>query len=167
MSKFQTIIGTVVGLVFMAVGGFIFSPAYKELKNAQDSLNWPTTDGVVISSEIKESTNENSTTYSANARYKYSIGEKSYSSDQVSFGQYSSSNPEYAQSIVQRYLAGQKVKVHFNPTNPNNSVLEPGASWVSYMPLGISIAFFTTGAICAISLDCMAFKPTRTAVARP
>lgn len=161
MNKSQTIIGTAVGLVFMVAGGFIFPIGYQELKNAQDSLDWPTTYGVIILSEVKEIKDEGSTTFSANVRYKYSIGEKPYSSDQVSFGQYSSSDSEYAWSIIHRYSTGQKVKVYFNPADPNKSVLEPGVSWVSYMPLGISTAVFAFGAIEAIFFGIVAPKQRR------
>lgn len=149
MKKFQTILGTGAGLVFMIVGSSLIPIGYQELKNAQESLKWSTTDGVIVLSEIQESKDEDSTTYYANIQYKYSVGEKFYSSEQVSFGQYGSSNPEHAQSIVQRYKQGQKVSVHFNPTHPNEAVLEPGVSWGAYMPLGISTIFFTTGAIFA------------------
>ncbi|BAY35567.1 hypothetical protein NIES2107_74790 (plasmid) [Nostoc carneum NIES-2107] len=149
MKKFQTIIGTGIGLVFMVVGGGLIPMGYQELKNAQESLKWLTTDGVIVLSEIKEIKDEDSTIYHANVRYQYSVGEKSYLSEQVSFGQYDSSDPEHAQSIVQRYEQGQKVSVHFNSVYPNESVLEPGVSWGSYMPLGISTIFFITGTIFA------------------
>lgn len=151
-NKYEAILGTGMGLVFMTVASiFLIPTGYKELKNAQDSLNWPTTDGVIILSEIKEDSNEEgSITYRANVRYEYTVGEKSYSSDQVSFGQYSSSDPEHAQSIVRRYKKGQKLSVHFNPSHPNESALEPGATWPSYMLLGMGAVFFGTGAIIAV-----------------
>ena len=140
----------------VVAGSFLIPAGYKELKNAQESLNWPITDGVIISSEIKESQGDNSTTYEANVRYKYAVGEKHYLSDQVSFGQYGSSDPEHAQSIVRRYEKGQKVSVHFNPAHPDQSALEPGATWSSYMLLGMGAVFFGAGAISAVSFGIVA-----------
>lgn len=145
-SKIETAIATVLGLSFMVAGMSVIPMGYKELKNAQDSLKWPATDGVIISSEIKENKDEDSTTYEANVRYEFSVEKKLYSSDNISFGQYSSSDPEHARQIVRRYPKGQKVSVNFNPTHPNESVLEPGVTYVSYLPLVIGVVFFGVGA---------------------
>jgi hypothetical protein len=134
----------------MVSQGYFIPLGYQELKNAQESPKWSTTDGIIISSGIKESKDEDSTTYEANVRYEYTIGEKRYSSNQVSFGQYGSSDPEHTQSIVRRYKKGQKVNVYVNPAHPDKSVLEPGATWSSYLPLGTSAIFVGIGAIIAI-----------------
>lgn len=150
MNNFQTIIGIGIGIVFMVVGGILIPTGYKELKNAQESLKWSITDGIIISSEIIENQNR-STTYEANVRYKYIIGEKSYLSEQVSFGQDSSNDLEHARSIVRRYETGEKISVHFNPANPSQSVLEPGVSWGSYTLLINGTFFFFFGAISTIS----------------
>ncbi|UIE37053.1 DUF3592 domain-containing protein [Leptodesmis sichuanensis] len=137
----------------MTAGGFIIPNGYQELQKAQDSPRWSTTEGIIISSEIQEhKKDEDSTTYFANVHYKYTVGEKPYTSDQVSFGQYGSGDPEHARSIVSRYPAGQKVIVHFNPTHPDQSVLEPGATWSSYMVLGFGMIFFGIGAITVVSM---------------
>ncbi|BAY06975.1 DUF3592 domain-containing protein [Calothrix sp. NIES-2098] len=149
MSKFHTIMGTGLGLVFMVVGGGLIPIGYQELKNAQESLNWSTTNGLITSSAVKESQVEDSISYEADVRYQYTVAEKPYSSDRVTFGQYGSSDSEHAQSIVHRYQKGQKVSVHFNSQQPSQSVLEPGATCSSYTMLGASTLFFTTGAIFA------------------
>lgn len=147
MNKSQTIIGTGLGLISMAVGSFVIHAGYQEVQNAQDSLKWSTTDGVIISSEVQEHKDDDSTTYQANVRYQYTVRAQPYFSDQVSFGQYGSGDPDHARSIVRRYPTGQKVSVHFNPVDPQKSVLEPGDSGASYLLLGAGTVFFGTGAI--------------------
>ncbi|MFM7276930.1 MAG: DUF3592 domain-containing protein, partial [Microcystis aeruginosa] len=132
------------GLVFATFSIPMIKQGYEELKNAQDSLNWPTTTGVIISSETESSSGEDSTiSYHANIQYQYTIGGKSYLSDQVSFGEFRSSDPEHARSIVRRYEKGQKIKVYFHPNYPDKSVLDPGVSWGSYMILVGGVMFFT------------------------
>jgi hypothetical protein len=158
MREFTTIMGTGIGLSFMVVGSGFIAIGYLQLNNAQDSLKWPTTGGVIISSEIKKSEYENSTTYHANVLYKYAVGEKLYSSERVSFGQYGSNDPEHARSIVRRYEKGQNISVYFNPADPNKSVLEPGVSWGAYIFLGMSIGFFGLGAFTAVLFGFIAPK---------
>ncbi len=76
------------GLFCIVRGSFLISAEYQQLKNAQESLNWPTTEGVIISSKIKKSQDDNSTIYDAHVRYKYAVGNKHYLSERVSFGRY-------------------------------------------------------------------------------
>ena len=147
------------GLVFATFSIPMIKQGYEELKNAQDSLNWPTTTGVIISSETKSSSGEDSTiSYHANIQYQYTIGGKSYLSDQVSFGEFGSSDPEHARSIVRRYEKGQKIKVYFHPNYPDKSVLDPGVSWGSCMILVGGVIFFTMGSIIPLSVVFVAPK---------
>lgn len=132
------------GLAFVTASVPMIKLGYEELKKAQDSPNWSTTTGVIVSSGIEEGSSEGPT-YSANIQYQYSIGGKSYLSNQVSFGQYGSSDPEHARSIVRRYEKGQKISVYFHPYYTDQSVLEPGVSSSSYMTLAGGIIFFTVG----------------------
>ena len=66
----RTIIATGISLVCLVEGTLLISIGYKKLKDAQESLNWPTTEGVIISSKIQKSQGDNSTTYEANVSYK-------------------------------------------------------------------------------------------------
>ena len=45
--------------------------------------------------------------------------------DKVSFGQYKSGDISYAKEIVEKYPEGSKVKVFYDPNNPEIAVLEP------------------------------------------
>jgi hypothetical protein len=144
--QYQSLIGTGVGLVFAILTVSTLIPeGYRELKKGYDSLNWPTAEGVVTSSEITRSTVESSSVYHADVHYKYTVGEKLYISDRVSFGQYDSSDPRHANSIVNRYGQDQKIRVYFNPISPEDSVIVPGVNWWCYLPLSFGLLFAGIG----------------------
>jgi len=142
---------TIVCALLMTGGSAVFFTGYKDLKKSQESINWPTADGIIASSEIAKTTSDDGTAYDANVRYNYVVGKYSYSSNQVSFGQYGNSGLEHAQSIIRRYEKGQKITVHFNPAHPDESVLEPGVTSGVYENLGMSALLFTAGASLAIN----------------
>jgi len=68
-------------------------------------------------------------------------GDRQYSADMVSFGQYGSSSRSHAEEIVNRYPTGRTVAVYYDPSDPGTAVLEPGVTWSSYMILGIGLSF--------------------------
>ena len=138
-------------ITFVGVGVCIWGIG--TLGKAKASSAWPTTGGKVITSKVEKhkktsgSTRKRrrSTTYKAQVLYEYTVDGIRYSSKKVSFGEYSSSNPTHARQIINRYPEGKNVKVYFNPDKPNVSVLEPGVSLWSYMPLGIGAVFIIVG----------------------
>jgi hypothetical protein len=140
-------------LIFISVGVGVSIYGNHILKNAKASTDWPTVEGQVISSEVEMHRDtsgtgrhrRSSTTYHAEVLYEYTIKGVKYSSNRVSFGQHGSSNPTHARQIVSRYPPSKNVKVYFNPNKPEISVLEPGTTWASYMPLGIGIIFSFAG----------------------
>ena len=106
--------------------------------------DWPVTEGVIQSARQKEhSDNDGSSTYSAEVTYTYQIAGISYTGDKIAIGQMSSS-AAYAQSVLSRYPVGQKVSVHYSPTDPAQAVLETGihgGTWICFA-VGTVFALF-------------------------
>ena len=147
------------GLVFVGVGIGLTIWGNGILQNAKESTKWPTTDGRILSSRVTESRSTTGTrrnrrpkyTYGAEVRYEYTVKERKHTSNKVSFGQYSSSNPGHAESIVRRYPQGKAVKVFYNPDNPSTATLEAGASWSSYAILIGGVVFCFAGLLLIVS----------------
>ena len=121
------------GVVICIVGAGI-------LKNAKASADWPVAQGSVVSSQVvrRRSSGRDgvSVTYKAEVLYEYTVDGGKLLSNRVSFGQYSSSNPGRARRIANRYPKGKKAQVYYDPSDPEVAVLEPGARWSAYVPLG-------------------------------
>jgi len=145
------------GVLFTVVGYFVaFHFGKPILDNAKASTNWPTADGVIESSEVAKSTNsDGDTMYSAEVVYQYEVNGQKLDSDNVFFGgDYSSSSRSDASGTVNRYPVGKEVEVFYDPDEPSNSVLEPGAKWMSYMVYGIGMVFLVVGLLVVIGPLC-------------
>lgn len=111
------------------------------LKNASVSSDWPSTQGEIVSSYVREDSDEDGTTYHAEVSYAYVANDQRHTNNTVSFGQYGSSNPDHAENIINRYTVGKIVTVYYDPASPETAVLEPGITWSSYLVLGLGIIF--------------------------
>jgi hypothetical protein len=135
------------GFLFGAIGLGIAIWGWSVLSNARASLSWPTTEGRVVFSEVDHSTDsEGGDSYSADIVYRYEVDDQEYENDRVRFGENSSSNRGPAEDLVERYPVGRNVDVHYEPDDPDNSVLEPGVTLGSYLGLCLG-GFFVVLAI--------------------
>lgn len=93
--------------VFILVGGVIFYFGVKSLFSAKASRSWPTVQGKIISSSMdSKRSDKGGTTYHAEVLYEYNVSGQTQSSNDIAFGDYGSSDPSHARSIVNKYPAG-------------------------------------------------------------
>lgn len=128
-------------LIFVGVGIGLSIWGWSVLQDARVSESWPATDGEILSSTIRVDTDEDGTSYFGDVTFRYFVDDVAYTSDNVSFGQYGSSDRDHAEEIVARYPAGSGATVHYDPAEPETAVLEPGVTWSSYMLLGMGVLF--------------------------
>lgn len=115
------------GIAFIIFGISFF-------KKSIASENWYQAEGIIVSSNVRTNYEENhGKTYSADIEYQYNVGDVSYNSEEVSLGDYSSSNKNHFQKIVDKYYIGKVVIVYYNPEKPSEAVLEPGLTIVPYI----------------------------------
>ena len=127
----------IIGLVGLA----IFLYGHYQLSRAQASATWPLVAGEIVTSKVETHTNEEGTHYSANIEYRYQVDGKRFTSDVIVIGGHSY-GPHGA---VSRYPQGQAVEVAYNPSKPNEAVLEPGVESTRMQTTGVLVMF---GAFC-------------------
>ena len=131
--------------LFVVIGlGIVSWGAWTLIKSVR-TTDWPVTDGVVQSAEIKRHSGDSNhgDTYSAEVTYTYQVAGASYTGNKISIGQMSSSSG-YAQGILNRYPIGKKVPVHYAPADPEQAVLETGihgGTWICFV-VGTVFALF-------------------------
>ena len=130
----------------MAWGGY-------EIKGAYESRHWPSTPGTITSSSISKQTRRDSnhrtrTTYYPRVQYQYQVDGKHCTSDRIEFGGASGGTRSKAKKLVDRYSPGKKVKVYYNPRDPEYAVLKAGFTWGAIFILLAGIVFFGLGVIC-------------------
>jgi len=144
--------GLICGILFTAVGFcVVYFLGWPMLREAKASSAWPTCDGVItvarVESKQERRDGKTTTMYSHHIEYRYSVDGKELTGDRVwtSDGGTSSNMSSFAKKAVARYPVGKEVTVHYDPAAPAVCVLEPGATWVTYLPLVLGGAFFLVG----------------------
>ena len=140
-------VGVLMSLVFIAIGLGLLRYARSVSVKAQQSLSWPSTEGVISHSAMllqmqQTSNSTNAATYKADVAYRYKVQGRDYSSGRITLVDFSSSAGR-AQGIVNRYPDGAPVTVYYNPVDPSDAVLERGGT------SGIVILYISGGAFAA------------------
>ena len=152
MSKALSIGTLFIGLVLLGVGyvaGFVFGAPI--LENAKASEQWPHVTGTITESRIETSRQDGDTMYAALVLYEYAVEDQPLTNDNVWFGGgYSSSDRSDAQDTVNRYPVNKQVEVYYQPDDPANAVLEPGAVFSSYAIYGIGWIFLVIGGLIVV-----------------
>lgn len=154
-------------LIFMAAGAVALLVGLRSYELARESLDWPTTEGVILSSEVKRQRSRNhegrsSVTYKAEVRYAFETGGMRHEGRRVRYGEYSSSDGNHARRTVERYPPGTAVEVRYDPENPLNAVLEPGPHSGSWLLPGLGGTFFLVGLVLNFYLSRSARSAERT-----
>lgn len=106
---------------------------------------WPVTQGEIVSSVVEQRrSTENGrthTTYTPIVEFAYTVGGNRLHSRQVKLGLEVSGSESFAQKIADRYPAGAKVDVHYDPQNPSNAALE-NPTETNWILLGVALACF-------------------------
>ncbi len=131
--------------ILLSVGLGVSVHGMKAVRYGKTSMRWPKKIGQIKVAEMKVDSDRDSVTYRAEVRCDFLFGGRVYSSNKVSFGQYSSSNPKHARKILYNYPLGAYIEVYYDPMNPNISVLEPGVPLSGYMMLIIGGIFAVAG----------------------
>jgi Protein of unknown function (DUF3592) len=133
-------------LLPLLIGGGLLFAGVRLLLRAHASNDWPTVMGKVVSSSVDSSrSKDHGTTYHAEVLYEFTVRGTHYSSNDIAVGGYSSSNPARARRLVNQYPAGDKVIVHYSPSDPETSLLEPGIASSAFFLPGVGAFFFAIG----------------------
>lgn len=128
------------GIAMLAFAGYTYF-------RGERARSWPTAQGTVTSSGVRESESKDSDghiskTYHPQVEFKYSVAGQAYESTRIKVGLPSSRNQTAAATIAGRYPANTKVTVLYDPQDPAYGVLESGA------PL-LTVLSFATGGVFA------------------
>ena len=137
------------GLIFTVVGIGLTIKGVNDLSNAKASSEWPTAEGRIVSSTVEKfrSTKDVGkrrkyiSMYKPNIVYEYSVDGDTYTAENYTFVELHSSDAKDIRQITDRYPAGHVTPVYYSPEDAALSVLEPGVTWRTYMPLMMGLIF--------------------------
>ncbi len=121
------VIGLFIGGVVSIIAGI------KARKKGKASQSWPNTGGVITNAWIEEKTSQDedgdtSTSYYPKWQYTFQAGGYEYTSQRISYGaEKGYGRRGKAQEELDKFPANSRVRVYYDPQDPNESVLRRGA----------------------------------------
>lgn len=125
-----------------------------ELRRSRGTLHWPTTEGTISKSHIEES----EVAYSNNGvqsfrriripiiGYTFAAGGMTITSERLRIGSpLLSHNESLPEPTIARYPLGKKITVYYDPSKPDNCVIEPGTSVTTYIGMLVGLSLFLSG----------------------
>lgn len=123
-------------LIFFIAFPFLLWKAWQNHQTAKASVAWPTTEGTITKVERFKRLFR----WLPRVAYTYSVGEKSYASERISFA--AGYRPKEVDEVLNRYAVGQSVPVYYPPTKPAEAVLQPGSNKQVTAPIRMLIVCF-------------------------
>jgi hypothetical protein len=146
----------IICLIFIGVGVGTLIKLARSYGKLQQSKDWLTTMGKIISSELDaqmttDDEGNETTTYLALITFSYKVGETIYESDRINFDYgMRTSNIQKQQSVVKQYPVGREITVYYDPADPQQSVLEKRVD-ATFTTMLVSAVFIAIGLIVAIA----------------
>ncbi|MBI4875954.1 MAG: DUF3592 domain-containing protein [Acidobacteria bacterium] len=141
-------------MIFCMIGAVMLYWGSVRLWHAHASQRWPVTAGVIVFQKQDESTSaerredgslRKSTSYATDLVYQYDVGGTTHFANVRRFGQLAGASQDWADEIADRYPPGAKVKVAYDPSDPDLAVLEPGIISEAWWLPGAGAAFLLFG----------------------
>ncbi|MES9993881.1 MAG: DUF3592 domain-containing protein [Candidatus Thiodiazotropha sp.] len=121
------------GLPFFAIGVFFVFKTALSVLDAMQMASWQQTHGTLISAELSHHRSDDTTTYQAKAQYNYQVDGVEYSGDRVAINGGSDNIGDFQQQLGRKlkrlHRTQQPVPVYYNPTNPNEAVINRDLRW--------------------------------------
>lgn len=154
---FISVLCVIVGIGLIASGFLNWSDSVKTLELGGQSLQWPTTRGLITASGFKTKVEheryETFFKYKCEISYDYQVGSRVFTGTRVSYataGDHYVLDKKLVEYIHARFRKGDPVEVHYDKTAPENAVLIPGVeaehvSLPAYDYLAIGLLLLAVG----------------------
>ena len=145
------------GSLFVLIGVGITAFILSRIRKAMQSRYWPRTAGKLENADLEavnidlltrsrfSGAHDSFQTLKFNFAYTYQVDGKTYRGKRVTFADSTVRTRKAMERILDDYRHQRHVIVHYNPKNPVESVLIPGASIYNFGPLITSTLFIAAG----------------------
>ncbi len=123
--------------LFIAFGLFFAAKGFEAHRQGVASLTWPVAKATITESRLESGGKKTS----LRVRYVYQAQGKNLTGTRVAFASYSSD----AHAWARRFSADSLVDVHYNPSDPSDSVLVPGNQKAARFITGFGLVFAAGG----------------------
>jgi hypothetical protein len=121
------------GLPFFAIGVFFVFKTALSVFDAMQMASWQQTPGTLISAELSHHRSDDTTTYQAEAEYRYQVDGVEYSGERVAIISGNDNIGDFQQQLGRKlkrlHSTQQPVPVYYNPANPSEAVINRDLRW--------------------------------------
>ena len=151
---------TFVGSGFIAFGILISLFFLYRIYQAMASTRWPSVIGELDSAELKEVVYrgraahggpDEASAWVVNFNYRYTVADMNYNGKRVTYSDGINKTMRALRKLQKKYQGADQIQVFYNPKNPRQSVLVPGATLFNFTPL-ITCALFVAAGLFFFSL---------------
>jgi hypothetical protein len=138
------------GAVMVGFGTFVsFHIAKPEIGRGEASEGWPSVAGRVVHSDVARERRSDGTRYWPDVRYEYEVDGRRYTSRQLTAWErrFSIKEAGAARRWADRYPEGSEVTVYYDPDDPHDGILEPGASRRDWAAFYVGVGLIVLGVL--------------------
>ena len=121
-------------------GVFAYFAVGSLVRHHYAALRFASTEGVILSSKVKTSSDGDGSTYAPKIKYRYTVAGQEYVGEQYDYVGGSSSDGSYARRAVSENPPGKAVTVYYNPGNPSEAILHLAAPGGQLLHVAVSPA---------------------------
>jgi hypothetical protein len=143
------LIGLIAGVV--SVGGAIYFMFVRwgECRSGAASLKWPDTPGQITASSVRKFGLWRPV-FAPFVEYAFKANGHDQTGKRIAYRVITSRDEKEMQALAQKYAVGAKVKVTYDPADPQNSAPEPGPEGTKVLTYDV-IWFFCVGVFCVLT----------------
>lgn len=152
-----------IALILAGLGSSLI--CYYNIKQGMATTSWPAVQGRLVDSNVKmkHSCSSAKKCYYVTMRYEYELGATVYDNDVISYSANLVADTfDEAEELLTPYRAADHLTVHYNPEDPNESVLIPGFSFWDLLWIAAGIGMLIGGLVFLIKPSLLEHKMTIT-----
>ncbi len=115
---------TILAIMLFPVAAWFFAGVRRDVALSQISRSWPTVPGVLEQRSIDQRSTLRGNTYAISLSYSYEVGGRKYHGDRLAFAPSRLDAGALLDGLLAKYPPNAAVTVHYNPIDPEDSVLE-------------------------------------------
>ena len=138
--RFGLSLGVLLCFLSVPVSGYFLTQIVIQARGSHD---WPSVEGQLLRAQVG---GNGAHGFHADVSYRYEVNGQIYNGQRVrtSDGEYKIRDG--AKQAIRGLIAGQRITVYYDPHDPSESVLEPGAGYQEYTLLGVPVILLVMGA---------------------
>jgi hypothetical protein len=131
---------------FSLIGWLMVLQGYEQLREARAVERWPTASGSIVAVDVQALDGREGLRWRPQVTYAYTVQGRLVTATRIGSGKAPNIGDEIqARDYVRRYLPQTPVKVHYNPAEITESVLEPGTPRSAHLNLAFGAGLAALG----------------------